>query len=72
LHGFGGAKLLDLKDQDKVAAVAIPPKKPKPWSKRGAFEVIFWGWWEPVFAGGFAKTGGKTWFFGGEVVVDRW
>jgi hypothetical protein len=25
-----------------------------------------------VFAGGFEKTGGRTWFFGGEFVVESW
>jgi hypothetical protein len=53
---LGSAKALDLEDQDKVAAV-IPPKKPNPCSKRGASAVIFWGWWDLVFARGFGKNG---------------
>ena len=54
---MGGAKVLDLEGRDKVAAVVIPPKKPKPCSKRGDSTVIFWGWWDLVFAGGFGKNG---------------
>ena len=55
--GLGGAKVLDLEDQDKVATVVIPPKKPKPCSKRGRFCNNFWEWWDLVFAGGFGKNG---------------
>ena len=54
---MGGAKVLDLEDQDKVATVVIPPKKPKPCSKRGAFAVFFGVWWDLVFAGGFGENG---------------
>jgi hypothetical protein len=57
LRGLGGAEVLDLEDQDKVAAVVIPPKKPKPCPNRGDSAVIFWGWWDLVFAGVLAKTG---------------
>jgi hypothetical protein len=70
--GLGGAKVLDLEDQDKVATVVIPPKKPKPCSKRGAFAIIFGSGGTLFLLGVLAKTGGRTWFFDGEVVVDCW
>jgi hypothetical protein len=70
---LGGAKFLDLEDQDKVAATVVPLKKPRPYLRRGLFAVIFWGWRDSRFClGALAKTGGWTWFFGGEVVVDCW
>ena len=61
--GLGHAKVLDRRH---------PPKRPKPGSKRGASAVIFWGWWDLVFAEVLTKMGRRTWFFGGEVVVDCW
>jgi hypothetical protein len=73
LRGLGGAKFLDLEDQDKGVAVVIPTKKPKRCLKRGVFAVFFLGVVEPCFCWGFwQKTGGRTWFFDGEFVVDRW
>jgi hypothetical protein len=72
VRGLSGGKVFDLEDQDKVAAVVIPRKKPKRCSKRGAFAVIFLGWWDLVLLGVLAKTDGWMWFFGGEVVVDCW
>ena len=60
------------KTQYKVAAVVIPPKKPKSCSKRGASAVIFWAGGTLFLLGVLAKTGGWTWFFDGEVVVDCW
>ena len=63
----GGFKVLDLEDQDKVAAVVvILPEKPGPWPMRGRFCSDFLGWWDTVFAGVLAKTGCRTWYFAGE------
>jgi len=54
---LGGTKVLDLEDQDNVAADVIPPKKPKPCSKQGLFCSNFLGRCDFVFAGGFGENG---------------
>ena len=69
----GRAKVLDLKDQDRVAAAVVIPPRAKTLLEEGWFAVIFW----EVVGGAFllgvlAKTGGWTWCFCGEVVVDCW
>jgi hypothetical protein len=46
-----------------------PPKKPKPCSKRSAFAVIFFMWWNPVFARGFWQ---KRVVGRGFLVVNLW
>jgi hypothetical protein len=69
---FAGWRYLDLEPQDYVADAFLIPVEAKPCSRRGYFAVIFWDWWDPVSAGGLAKTGGRTWFFCGEFVVDCW
>jgi hypothetical protein len=53
---LSGAEVLDLEDQDKVAAVVIP-EEAKTLLEEGRFCSNFWGWWELVFAGGFGKNG---------------
>jgi hypothetical protein len=68
----GVAKVLALEDQDKVAAVVIPRRSKKP-ARRGALLQYFFGVVGPSFLlGVLAKTGGRTWFFDGEFVVDCW
>jgi hypothetical protein len=55
---LGEAVFSDLDDQDKVAAaVVILLKGRNPALGRDAFAVIFLGWWDCVFAGGFGKNG---------------
>jgi hypothetical protein len=54
---LGGAKALDLEDQDKGVAVVIPTKKPKRCSKRGAFAVFFLGGGTLFLPGVLAKNG---------------
>jgi hypothetical protein len=68
---LGGAKVLDLEDQGKVAAVVIP-RRSQNLLEEGCFCSNFRGWRDLVFAEGFAKTGGWMWFFDGEVAVDCW
>jgi len=51
---LGGAKVLDLEDQDRPPP-ASSPKKSNPARRGDAFAVFFWGWWDPVFAGGLQK-----------------
>jgi hypothetical protein len=38
----------------------------------GFLGVNFLAWWSGVFAGFFAKTVCRAWFFAGEIVVDAW
>jgi hypothetical protein len=69
-----GEEVLDFEGQDSVAAAVVIPPRAKTLLEEGWFAAIFW---EVVGGGAFllgflAKTGGWTWFFGGEVVVDCW
>jgi hypothetical protein len=73
LRVFGGAKVLDPEDQDKVAAAVVIPRRSRNAARRGRFCGNFFGVVGTLFLlGVLAKTGGWTWFFGGEVVVDCW
>jgi hypothetical protein len=67
--GLGGAKVLDLEDQDKVAAFVIPPRKPEPSSKKGRFCSIFFGMVGPCFCWGFWQ---KRVVERGFLVVNLW
>jgi Asp/Glu/hydantoin racemase len=71
LRGLG-AKVLDLEDQDKVAAAVISRRSQNPARSRGASAVIFGGGGTLFLLGVLSKTGGRTWFLSGEVVVDCW
>jgi hypothetical protein len=44
-------------DQDRVAAAVVITQAVKNLVEEGMFCGIFLGWWDPVFAGGFAKNG---------------
>ena len=71
--GLGGAKVLDLVDQDKVGRRRHTPKKPKRCPERGAFTVFFfgvvrpslcWGFWQKRVVGrGFLVV--KLWWIAG-------
>jgi hypothetical protein len=64
-------RLLDLDTQDKVAAaVVIPPEEAKLQPEEGTLSQYFLtrgGY--PFLLGVLAKTGAKTWCFGGKFVV---
>ena len=49
-----------------------PSEEAKTLLEEGASVVIFWGGGTLFLLGVLVKTGGWTWFFGGEVVVDCW
>ena len=69
---MGGVTVLDLEDQDKVAA-SSSPQEAKTLLEAGRFCGNFFGVVGSCFCWGFwQKRGGWMWFFGGEVVVDCW
>jgi hypothetical protein len=39
---------------------------------KGLFEQFSLRWFFALLQGFFEKTGGRTWFFGGEFVVEWW
>ena len=52
-----GAEVLDFEGQDSVAAAVVIPPRAKTLLEEGWFAVIFGGWWDLVFTGGFGKNG---------------